>query len=85
MDLLHEKNCATQTLTPFFILIWFTVFVRVSLGSQLLNLFISYTLPGGMVFEKIHPGNYFLTLIILLLISGVRDLLLSVLKFHPKD
>jgi len=68
MESLREKYGDQQTFTPFFILIWLTVFLRIALGNTLLNRFMSYTLPGGMLFEKIHPAIYLLTIVIILLL-----------------
>jgi len=42
MESLHEKYGDQQTLTPFFILIWLTVFLRIALGNTLLNRLMCY-------------------------------------------
>ncbi len=57
---LPSQHYGSQVITPFFVLIWLTVFLRLILGNTLLNSFISYTLPGGTFLEKIHPANYLL-------------------------
>lgn len=52
------KNSSSSQSTTLFLFLAVTFLASFSLSPSFLNMFLNYTLPGGGVFQKIHPSTY---------------------------